>query len=135
MQHEEALSLLKLADRDWEILQVIKGAERVHLSGVAFHAQQLVEKTLKAILSVQQLPFDRTHDLIRLARTIEEYGLTLPVSLDELGKLNPYAVVFRYDDTDIEIITRDEAAKLAQMIKEWATQVVMTQIQTQREQP
>ena len=135
MQHEEALSLLKLADRDWEIIQVLKGAERVHLSGVAFHAQQLVEKALKAVLSAQDLPFDRTHDLIRLARTLEESGLLLPVSFDDLGKLNPYAVVFRYDDTDIEIITRDEAAKLAQVIREWATQIVSIQKLPQRDQP
>jgi HEPN domain-containing protein len=135
MPHEEALSLLKLADRDWEILQVLKDADRVHLSGVAFHAQQLVEKALKAALAVHDLPFDRTHDLIRLARTLEEFGLILPVSFDELGKLNPYAVVFRYDDADIEIITRADAAKLAQLIREWAIHIVSTQKRTQRDQP
>ncbi len=125
MPSEEALCLLKLADRDWEILDVLKGAERVHLSGVAFHAQQLVEKSLKAVLAARDLPFDRSHDLIRLAKILEDSGLSLPVSLDDLGKLNPYAVVFRYDDSDIEIITREQAVELARMIKKWATQAAI----------
>ena len=129
MPTEEALSLLKLAERDWEILLVLKDADRVHLSGVAFHAQQLVEKALKSVLAQKSLAFDRTHDLIRLARSLEESGLSLPVSLDVLGKLTPYAVVFRYDDTDIETITRDEAVEIARAIKAWAKQVV-THIET-----
>ena len=135
MSHEEALSLLKLADRDWEILQVLKDAERVHLSGVAFHAQQLVEKACKAVLSIQNLPFDRTHDLIRLARTLETAGMVLPVTVDDLAKLNPYAVIFRYDDADIEVITRDEAVKVAGLVREWAMQIALNTKQIKRDQP
>lgn len=133
MPHEEALSLLKLADRDWEILLVLKDADRVHLSGLAFHAQQLVEKALKSVLSIRHLPFDRTHDLVKLARTLDASGVSLPISLDDLGKLNPYAVIFRYDDTDIEIITRQEAVGLAQVIREWAIQIVINEKQIRRE--
>lgn len=125
MPLEEARTLLKLADRDWEILLVLKNADTVHLSGVAFHAQQLVEKALKAVLASRDQAFDRTHDLIRLARGVEESGLALPVSLDDLGRLNPYAVIFRYDDTDIEIITREQAVELALAIKKWAAQAVI----------
>lgn len=135
MPLEEALSLLKLSERDWEILLVLKGAERVHLSGIAFHAQQLVEKACKAVMAANKLPFDRTHDLIRLARTLDESGICLPVTFDDLAKLNPYAVVFRYDDTDIEIITRDEAVELARLVREWASQFVMNLKQIKRDQP
>lgn len=136
MPLEEARSLLKLAERDWAILLVIKDAESVHLSGIAFHAQQLVEKSLKAVLSAKGLAFDRIHDLIRLARTLEIAETALPVSLDDLGHLNPYAVVFRYDDTDIEIITREHAIELAQKIREWAIQHIQkTFTQIRREQP
>ncbi|MFN4324746.1 MAG: HEPN domain-containing protein [Azonexus sp.] len=134
MPLEEARSLLKVAERDWEILLVLKDAPRVHLSGVAFHAQQLIEKSLKAVLAQADLPFDRSHDLIRLATTLTAAGHQLPLSLDELARLTPYAVVFRYDDTDIEILTRDEAVSCARRIRAWATQVVTNQ-EEKRDQP
>ncbi len=121
---EEVETLLRLAERDWEILLVLKDAPRVHLSGIAFHAQQLIEKVFKAVLAAHHRPFDRTHDLIRLATAIIEYKIDIPVSLDELNRLNPYAVVFRYDDTDIETIGRDEAVQLAALIKSWANAIV-----------
>lgn len=124
MPLEEAQSLLKLAERDWEILQVLRDAPRVHVSGVAFHAQQLVEKSIKALLAMRDLPFDRTHDLVRLAATLTGAGLEPPISLDELAKLNPYAVVFRYDDSDIEILTREDAVALATQVREWASRFV-----------
>ena len=126
MPREEALSLLKLAGRDWEILLVLHDAERVHLSGVAFHAQQLVEKSLKALLANADLPFDRTHDLVRLAGTLTDAGLRLPLSIDQLARLNPYAVVYRYDDTDIEILNRSEVVDIARTIRDWS----MTMIET-----
>lgn len=134
-QADEVRSLLNLAERDWEILLVLKDAERVHLSGVAFHAQQLVEKALKAVLAAQSLPFDRTHDLIRLARLLQESGVVLPVDLDDLNRLNPYAVVFRYDDTDIETITRTQACDLAGTIRDWAVELATTPQENKREQP
>ena len=126
MPREEALSLLNLAERDWEILVVLQDAPRVHLSGVAFHAQQLIEKSLKAVLAQADLPFDRTHDLIRLATTLIDAGYELPLERDHLARLNPYAVVYRYDDTDIEIITRREAVAMAQTIRHWATRSIHT---------
>ena len=134
MPREEALSLLKLAERDWEILLVLEDAERVHLSGVAFHAQQLIEKAFKAVLVQAGLPFNRTHDLIRLAMTIEEANHPLPISLDDLAKLNPYAVVFRYDDTEIESLTRQEAVAYARIVREWAAHTVVNH-KEKRDQP
>jgi HEPN domain-containing protein len=37
---------------------------------VAFHSQQAVEKSFKAIIEEYEIGFIRTHDLIRLAETV-----------------------------------------------------------------
>jgi HEPN domain-containing protein len=73
--------------------------------GIGFHAQQCVEKALKGFLTVQQIPFERRHDL--------SYLLDLCIPLDPAFEqfraaadgLTPYAVEFRYPDvlTDLPL--------------------------------
>src|SRR5512137_1350783 len=60
---EEALLSLRLADRDTKAFKVLSDDPDVHLSVVCFHAQQAVEKSLKAALFAHQIEFGRTHDL------------------------------------------------------------------------
>jgi HEPN domain-containing protein len=52
---EEALLSLGLADRDIKAFEVLSNAAGVNLSVVFFHAQQAVEKALKAALSADQI--------------------------------------------------------------------------------
>ncbi|QUV79895.1 HEPN domain-containing protein [Chloracidobacterium thermophilum] len=52
---EEAWRSLRLADRDIKAFEVLKKEPEVHLSIVYFHAQQAVEKSLKAVLFAQQI--------------------------------------------------------------------------------
>ena len=119
-QHEEALRALRLADRDIAVLDRIKGIPEIHLSMVCFHAQQAVEKCLKAVLYEEHIDFRRTHDLAELAALLKRGGFPVPCSDAELLKLNPYGVTFRYDDKDIELLSRDEAVWIVRMIREWA---------------
>lgn len=62
---------------------------------VCFHAQQCVEKCLKAVLTCEQIPFGKTHDLEELRLSLPA-ALGLPVTIDELAKLTPYATSVRY---------------------------------------
>lgn len=122
---EEALSLLLLARRDWEILAVIKDAPKVHLSGVCFHAQQCAEKALKAVLAARGGELlERTHDLIRLAVAVGKLGLDLPVDIEALNRLNPCAVTYRYDDKDVDTLSRAEAVDMAASLLGWAEGLV-----------
>ena len=43
-----------------------------------------------------------------------------PLGPEELGRLNPYAVIFRYDEMEIETITRDEAETMVKTVRRWA---------------
>ena len=96
---EEAWRSLQLADRDITAFHILSKEPEAHLSIVCFHAQQAVEKSLKAVLFSRQIEFRRSHDLIELTQLLRQHGIETPVNDDLLGRLNPFAVTFRYDDT------------------------------------
>lgn len=116
---DQALRFLRMAEKDLRAFYVLKAAEQIDLSTVCFHAQQVVEKCLKAVLIYHEKDPTRTHDLNNIAYLLMENTIILPLSVEEISKLNPYAVIFRYDDTDIEILTRDEAQKIVEIIYHW----------------
>jgi HEPN domain-containing protein len=68
------------------ILRILDDAQLTHL--VAFHAQQAIEKCLKALLEANQDPVPKTHSLNRLfalnSGRIEEPGADIIHALDEL---------------------------------------------------
>ena len=68
MHIEEALRALRLADRDIEAFEILKEEPEAPLAIVLFHAQQAVEKSLKAALVSRQIEFGRTHNLTELAQ-------------------------------------------------------------------
>jgi HEPN domain-containing protein len=107
---EEAWRALQLADRDIKVFDILRGDPEAHLSIVCFHAQQAVEKSLKAVLFSRRIEFRRTHNLTELAQLLRQHGVEMPVADDPLRRLNPFAVTFRYDDMDIELVTREDAA-------------------------
>lgn len=87
---------------------------------ICFHAQQGLEKALKAVLISRNLEIGRTHDLNRLFYQIEKLALSFPIELEELSKLNPYTVTVRYDDQEVDTITIDEAEKILTTVLNWA---------------
>jgi len=122
--HEEALRALRVADRDIIAFKALKNSPEVSLASTCFFAQQAVEKCLKAVLFECGIAFTPIHDLVRLALTLQEHGVALPCSADELRKLNPFAVTFRYDDTDIPLISGAEVEKMVDTMRRWAGEVV-----------
>ncbi|HWG21142.1 MAG TPA: HEPN domain-containing protein [Terracidiphilus sp.] len=64
---------------------------------LGFHAQQAVEKLLKALLAALSIPFELTHNLGRLLNAIHAAGENLPPTPLLLSQLNDFAVVYRYD--------------------------------------
>ncbi len=117
---EEAKRLLHIARGDRDAFLVLRDAPHIRLSVTCFHAQQAVEKALKAALTASGVPFRRIHELSELAQLLTERGVSLPVTLEQLDALNPYAVVFRYDDTEIETLTRQEAQDIMDAVLAWA---------------
>jgi HEPN domain-containing protein len=117
---EEAWRALRLADRDIRVFDILMEEPEAHLSIVLFHAQQAVEKSLKAVLFSRQIEFRRTHDLTELAELLRQEGVEMPVADDSLERLNPFAVTFRYDDMDIELMTPEDVVGLVVEVRKWA---------------
>ena len=121
---DEARRFLSLASDDLAAFRTLAATPHIREAIAIFHAQQTIEKCLKAVLFANEVEFRRTHDLYELADRIEQASIALPHNAEELGLLNPYAVEFRYGDQAIPLITREEAEALAQDILEWANAIV-----------
>jgi HEPN domain-containing protein len=65
-QLEQARELLSAAQRDRLTLRILLGNPESPLESMLFHAQQALEKGLKAVLVAHGVVFRRTHDLIEL---------------------------------------------------------------------
>ncbi len=76
---------------------------------IAFHAQQAVEKALKAYLILKNKHFGKIHNIARLIDLCTEVDRDFKqlhsISIDTLY---PLAIEARYPDTEIEV-ARDEA--------------------------
>ena len=63
---------------------------------VCYHAQQCIEKYLKAVLQEQGLPIPKIHDLTSLSEQCQFNPLCVPVERDGLVSLTRFATRFRY---------------------------------------
>ena len=121
---EEALRALRVADRDIVAFRALKSSPEVSLASTCFFAQQAVEKCLKAVIFECGIAFTPMHDLVRLALTLQEHDVAVPCSADDLRKLNPFAVTFRYDDADIPLISCAEVDAMVDVMRRWAGEAV-----------
>lgn len=125
---EEVWRAIRLADRDIYAFTVLKADEGAHLSVVYFHAQQAVEKLLKAVLFLAQIEFRRIHDLTELMFLLQQQGVEIPVAAEQLARLNPFAVAYRYDDMEFDTfrLTTEEAAEWLTSLRQWVEDTVNT---------
>ena len=116
---EEAQRLLRIAKADFAACRALLNAPEVRFANAAFHGQQAIEKSLKAVLTQRCAEMGRTHNLLALTGQLLELGLAAPVSDEQLALLNPYAVVFRYDDIEVELLTGQALIAMVELILDW----------------
>lgn len=75
--------------------------------GVCFHAQQCVEKYIKALLIVHEIDFPKTHDIERLIQLLPP-NISFPIAVPDQALLTTYAVTARYPGDD-EPVSRSDA--------------------------
>lgn len=112
--------LLALAREDLASAEALDRAEQVSDAPVGFHAQQAVEKALKATIASRDLEFPFTHDLGVLMQLCEDAGLALPADLSEADRLTPYAAAVRYGLGDPGAVATHAALRWATLAIEWA---------------
>lgn len=120
VNREQALALLEAAGKDALTLRILRQAPDAPLESTLFHAQQAIEKALKAVLVAAGVLFRRTHDLLELMELAHANGLALPVERELLARLAPYAVEFRYLGAVAPEVTVDEAAAAVASTMAWA---------------
>jgi HEPN domain-containing protein len=109
------------ADEDATAVREFAGNSSVADSVIGFHAQQAIEKWLKAVIAANGGTFERTHDLDRLIEGAQGLGQELPIDADEVIALTQYAVPFRYDDLlDSEPLDRDKTIAVVDRLGDWA---------------
>ncbi len=115
-----AETFLLAAGRDEQAFRKLADDPTLHDSLAGFHAQQAVEKALKAVLANAGVSFRRTHDIAELLDVIEDAGLAAPPHADDLDELNPYAVEMRYGLIEPDGLDRTVTACQVKDVIHWA---------------
>jgi HEPN domain-containing protein len=94
---------------------------------LGFHAQQAIEKWLKAVLAHQAVNFEYTHDLRHLIALVEDAGVNFPFDMPAVVRLTEYAVPLRYDEfLEAVPLDREVAVKLVAEVGNWANNLLDT---------
>lgn len=94
-------------------------------SGVGFHAQQAIEKYLKAVLALNEVRVQKTHEIGALLGQVAELGLDLPDGVGLALELNPYSVLERYPlAPESEPLDRATVLDLVARMRAWCAELV-----------
>ncbi|MCK9422144.1 MAG: HEPN domain-containing protein [Bacteroidales bacterium] len=79
---------------------------------IAFHCQQVIEKTLKAYLVFLDIDFKPVHDLGYLITLIGTKDPSIDEFYDAVDEISRFAVQIRYPDTIIHLTQKEISAAL-----------------------
>ena len=85
------------------MLAAINPPPEVLYSELCFHAQQAVEKSIKAVLVHYGIEFRKAHDIDYLM-TLLPVAAAIPTEPGSISSLTSYAVMFRYPGDYEELI-------------------------------
>jgi len=122
---EHAKLLLQKSAEDQYVLERLIGDVDAPDAVIGFHAQQAVEKLLKAVLTSRSIRYGRRHDLANLVDLLDEHGIPMPPVAEELSGLTPYAVELRYDQPPLDAeepkrLDREWALDCVRQVRTWA---------------
>ena len=129
MQHDQQIAQelenwLRRARSDLGLARITLPRDVVY-NDLCFHAQQAVEKSIKAVLIAYGIEFPRVHDIAYLAGLLPS-GIALPTEIQDAASLTSYAVAMRYPG-EYENITEEiyrEALGIAEAVFAWAAEII-----------
>ena len=104
-----------------------RARKRPNYDSACFHAQQCVEKEIKALREAASLPVRKVHDLTVLLSDCPGCESILRKMHDDLELLSQYAILFRYPGADA---TREQAQAAVQAMERCHAQLVKTLAQS-----
>lgn len=121
-QAELVQRLLHKAAQDEAVLEKLLSDPTFDDETVGFHAQQAVEKLLKAWLAHLGQDYPKVHNLEALVDLLEACGKRLPPELAHLEHLTPFATIFRYEDLPMAAtFDRQAALQLVRQMRAFVT--------------
>ena len=116
MKHATSEWIAK-AEGDWQVAcRELQAADPVW-DAVCFHAQQCVEKYLKAVLEENGIGFARTHDLVILWRLLGGAVTGWSGVEQELAYLSPLGVAARYPGLTADANVASTACNIADRVR------------------
>lgn len=112
--------LMEKAAGDEKILLRLIDDEDIPDDGLGFHAQQAVEKMLKAVLARNDVSYERTHNIAYLLTLLDGASIPKPELADDLPNLSPWAAELRYARQPEAVPNRAEMRSLVERTKVWA---------------
>lgn len=119
-----AREFIKKGRVDEDVCSLLATRSEIEDAAFGLHAQQAVEKYLKAVLAIAQERPQHTHDLSSLAGQCEEAGHALPSGLQGVFDLTPFAREVRYPYATSPPIDRIQVLDLVVGVRKWAEHVV-----------
>ncbi|NLA75595.1 MAG: HEPN domain-containing protein [Deltaproteobacteria bacterium] len=107
---------VRKAENDLTTAEHLFKGGNLYAYAITFHAQQAVEKFLKAFLVWHQIEFRKTHDIQELLDLVSDVDVNLPESIAESANLTPYGVEYRYPG-DYPDATMKDAAKALEVVR------------------
>lgn len=124
--YKTAKLLISLARDDLKNVRLTCDNPEFSDATFGFHAQQAVEKAMKAWLCTRDIEYPRKHDLEMLAELATKNGMELPTFLPPLLFLTQFAVRFRYESwSDIGVVlNRNEIMAHVEELVSWIEKCV-----------
>jgi HEPN domain-containing protein len=119
-----AAELLRIAAGDVESAEVLMQSQKGRPENVCYHAEQCVEKALKALLVHLEKPVPISHDLGTICERVNQY---LPIEVHaDLTLYNEFATTRRYEESDMILEPEDlkAAVDVARQVLAWVLATV-----------
>jgi len=114
----DVVEWISKAEADWETAQrEFRVRRKPNFDAVCFHAQQCVEKYLKARLIISAIKFPKTHDRVALLALVQEAEPLWEPWKEHLATLTHYAVTVRYPGESAERADAAKVLKLAKLLR------------------
>lgn len=114
---------IKKAENDYLVIKNEINSKNPVYDAICFHAQQCIEKYLKALINEQGITIPKIHDLSVLFNICKPFASALEEYKEEISDLSTFAIAFRYpgenaskNEADYSINTMRKIRKLIRKI-------------------
>ncbi|MBI2843563.1 MAG: HEPN domain-containing protein [Armatimonadetes bacterium] len=124
--NDSATDWLRYARSDLAVA-IESHSPKVLLAALCFHAQQSVERSIKAVLVRRRVHFPFTHNIGDLVEILRRSGIPVPAELEESGAPRSYTEECLYPGYP-EVTDSDyrKAIQVAEKVLAWAEQMIET---------